>query len=329
MTPPGIPPWLFSPTLLAFTAVYFFQARKAGRYPALAFLVLLPYGFAVEYFNLRATHEYFYADMWFMLGTPPNWVPLAVCGSWAVLITLAMRTSDRLGLPWGQRPFVDGLIAVVFDLVADPVASRSRMVPSLAENCLASDAPLTGGLGVWTWCVLDTDPTWIGIPLPNYIFWFLVVFFASLGIRIGRRRFQAPERSGLTQLGILSVGVVLALVGVMSGLLAYNALLHERPFASAVVLVGILLIPGVILFRQWRFLRRDHPLDWLTLAMPVVALTGAMGFFLVLQIDAPEWPIWVVLLLACYAMSLALWFLPYSETLRDRLHSWVHNSETS
>jgi hypothetical protein len=260
---------------------------------------------------MRETHEYDYSRMLVMLGDPPDWVPLAVCVSWATLVFIAMKTTDLLALPWSSRPWVDGLIAVCFDLVADPVASNSRFVSSLEANCATADGPATGGLGVWQWCVLAGEPTWMGVPFANYIFWFLVVFLISFGIRWGQHRWGAADTNPGRQVTMLLVIGVVAAAGVMACLQTYNALLDDRPVAAGLVLIGILAVPVGLLIRSGPRLERGHPLDKGLLMMPVISQTGSLVYFFWFGFDRDR-PLWAMLILLATAASLTLFALPYS-----------------
>ena len=100
---------------------YFVRAMRIGRYDATAFFACCVYGMVVEKFAIRTTESYSYADLWFMLGTSPDWVPYSIGITWAMVIFVAMQTSDRLGVPGGVRAVLYGALAMIFDLVLDPV----------------------------------------------------------------------------------------------------------------------------------------------------------------------------------------------------------------
>ena len=74
---------------------------------------------ALEAASIKIVHEYDYANLWFMFGSSPDWVPYSVGLGWASMVYVGMQTSDRVGLPWWQRPFLDGAVATVLDLVLD------------------------------------------------------------------------------------------------------------------------------------------------------------------------------------------------------------------
>lgn len=102
-----------------------------------------------------------------------------------------MLTQARL---WWQVPLMTGLIAVVLDLFIDPVAVAA---------------------GYWVWFVQGT--VYYGIPLLNYVGWFVLMFLAPLAwILIARHRHWSYCRKGVVALGALVpltiASVVLSLI---------------------------------------------------------------------------------------------------------------------
>ncbi len=79
---------------------------------------------------------------------------------------------------WWRVPVLTGVIAVVLDLFIDPVAVRA---------------------GYWVWFVEGT--VYYGIPLLNYVGWFVLMALAPLGwILIARRRAWGYWRKGIVSL---------------------------------------------------------------------------------------------------------------------------------
>ena len=119
---------------------------------------------------------------------------IAMCGSCLFLAEglLArpgrdMLTQRRL---WWQVPLITGVIAVVLDLFIDPVAVEA---------------------GYWVWFVQGT--VYYGIPLLNYVGWFVLMFLAPLAwILIARHRQWSYWQKGGVALGALVPLVIASIV---------------------------------------------------------------------------------------------------------------------
>ncbi len=119
---------------------------------------------------------------------------IAMCGSCLFLAEglLArpgrdMLTQRRL---WWQVPLITGVIAVVLDLFIDPVAVAA---------------------GYWVWFVQGT--VYYGIPLLNYVGWFVLMFLAPLAwILIARHRQWSYWQKGGVALGALVPLVIASVV---------------------------------------------------------------------------------------------------------------------
>ena len=98
-----------------------------------------------------------------------------------------MLTQRRL---WWQVPLITGVIAVVLDLFIDPVAVAA---------------------GYWVWFVQGT--VYYGIPLLNYVGWFVLMFLAPLAwILIARHRQWSYWQKGGVALGSLVPLVIASVV---------------------------------------------------------------------------------------------------------------------
>jgi len=146
-------------------------------------------------------------------GQSPLWVFtyiffgwMGMCGS-CVLVAegiLARPGQDMLTQPqlWWQVPLLTALIAMVMDLFIDPVAVAA---------------------GYWVWLVQGT--VYYGIPLLNYVGWFVLMFLSPLAwICITRHRqwglWQkvAVAFGALVPLFIVAVLLSLALNGAIAAL---------------------------------------------------------------------------------------------------------------
>jgi len=146
-------------------------------------------------------------------GQSPLWVFtyiffgwMGMCGSCLFVAEgiLARPGQDMLTQPrlWWQVPLLTALIAVVMDLFIDPVAISA---------------------GYWVWLVQGT--VYYGIPLLNYVGWFVLMFLSPLAwICITRhRQWDLWQKVGaafgaLVPLFIASVLLSLALNGAIAAL---------------------------------------------------------------------------------------------------------------
>jgi len=138
-------------------------------------------------------------------GQSPLWVFtyiffgwISMCGICLFLAEgiLARPHQDMLTQPslWWQVPLATGAIAVVLDLFIDPVAIAA---------------------GYWIWLVKGT--VYYGIPLLNYVGWFVLMFLAPLGwILIARQREWGYWRKGIVALGALvPLGIAAVILSLM------------------------------------------------------------------------------------------------------------------
>jgi uncharacterized membrane protein len=144
-------------------------------------------------------------------GQSPLWVFsyiffgwMGMCGSCLFIAEgiSARRGDDMLsqsGL-WWRVPLVTAVVAVIFDLFIDPVAVRA---------------------GYWVW--LKPASVYYGIPLLNYIGWFVLMFLAPLAwILIARKRQWNLQRKviiafiALLPLFVASVLLSITLNGVIA-----------------------------------------------------------------------------------------------------------------
>jgi uncharacterized membrane protein len=179
---------------------------RFGMADALTF-ALLSGGFSaiMDFISSFAVDNYVYpgqSQLWVFTFIFFGWI--GMCGSCLFLAEgiLARRDEDmltRAGLGW-QVPLLTAIIAVVLDLFIDPVAVAA---------------------GYWVWSVEGT--VYYGIPLLNYVGWFVLMLLAPLAwIQIARRRKWIGVRKGMVALAailpLMVASVVLSLL--LNGLVA-------------------------------------------------------------------------------------------------------------
>lgn len=293
---------------------YLGRAYLLGRYLTTGFLVICVYGIVAELLEIRSTHGYYYTELLVMVGERPNWVPLAIGCSWAALIFVAMRTSDLIGLPWWQRPFLDGAVAVSMDLVIDPVSSASRWVDAAGESCVGAGEPF-GGIGVWTWCVPYGDPAlWFNVPLDNFFLWFAIVFTVSLAIRVGQNVFGGEKMGRWKQLGLLTVLAAVGMGALFLVMDAYTSLITGVT-AQRVAIGAVVLGPVALVVFQARRLSFDNPFDPGLLVAPAWMFLTGIGAFVGMGISDRDGQGSVGWLVGAAVLSSALLLSPYLRSL--------------
>ncbi len=144
-------------------------------------LVAVVYGCLLEIMDMWIFGSYHYGSLtWWWVGHVPLYIPLL----WATSIHSSMAMSDRVGLPWWARPFLDGLLAVLIDLAVDAIAIR---------------------LGLWSWRI-RLDEGWFGVPAGNLCAWMWVAAWYGAVTRLVRermvRRIGQPVWQGLSSSGL-------------------------------------------------------------------------------------------------------------------------------
>jgi uncharacterized membrane protein len=173
---------------------------RFGVADALTF-ALLSGGFSaiMDFISSFAVDNYVYpgqSQLWVFTFIFFGWI--GMCGSCLFLAEgiLARRDEDmltRARLGW-QVPLLTAIIAVVLDLFIDPVAVAA---------------------GYWVWSVEGT--VYYGIPLLNYVGWFVLMWLAPLAwVQIARRRNWSGVRKGMMALAailpLMVASVVLSLL---------------------------------------------------------------------------------------------------------------------
>src|SRR5215831_12919856 len=117
--------------------------NQPNRFHFIGFFAAMAMTTVVEATGIRETNSYFYGDflIWIhtksIRGFDTN-VPLFVPVCWAIVMFCFFRLDERLvNLKWWMRGLVFALIAVMFDLGLDPIASTSRLVAAVGAPCHA------------------------------------------------------------------------------------------------------------------------------------------------------------------------------------------------
>jgi hypothetical protein len=298
----------------------FAHAIRRSRFDAIAFVAVIVYGIVVELIDIRSIENYDYGDLLIMIGSAPDWVPLAVGVSWATIIYIAMRSSDLLGLPWKLRPLFDGAFAVWLDPVMDPVSSSSRWVLTSDHSCGIRSPAIFGGVGLWQWCVpAGTKTLWLSVPLSNFIGWFVVVVAMSYALRIGRERLGGEERGVVGQTLLITALAAGAVVAVLT----FAKLFIARwlgDSAQWTLFVMVLFGPLVVVAIESRRLNFRNRLHLALLGMPLMVFVAEPITFFRRGIDH-EIPGAPVMFIGSLVGCMIVVLLPYLGRLRGDLRA--------
>ncbi|WP_435125641.1 carotenoid biosynthesis protein [Halobaculum sp. D14] len=272
--------------LMSLTAL---AAAFVDAYPSrdrLAFLALaVPYGVALEQLVILRFARYRYPVDDFLLTVAD--VPLVIGFGWAAILYAGYRTAERLDVSPARRPFFVGLFALHVDVAIDAVAIRA---------------------GFWSW----TPPgVWFGVPLGNFLGWFLVAaLFTAAWVGL-RDRIRRPAVRA-------SVSAVAALAGLIAGLQLWTWGATTTPRRVA-VLGGLLALSGVVVATDDLSFR---PIPRLVGSVPVLYHGFYLALLFGLGIFRTE-PVLVAVSLAMLGVTAALHAgrLPSSLVTRTRSRS--------
>ncbi len=225
-------------TVVATAFVIACMLRVHGLWGTMAFLgLVVAIPFASEFLGVftgvpYGAYAYLDAPGPYVLGL----VPIFIFIAWIHVGYLAIAsTTAALGRSSLWLAPIDGLVATAWDLLVDPVAVRSRF---------------------WTWL---SPATVYGVPISNFLGWFLVVTALSLAARwTWARDARAPAAAPRVVLSILP-GVLLA-----SGL-QFAILATAYGFVgSAIIGLAVLLTTIAIGWRRFATTPRERlsPSPW-------------------------------------------------------------------
>lgn len=176
----------------------------------------------------------------------PVWVPVG----WSFILYATMRTTTLLGLRWYVAPLLDGFLALNLDLTLDPIAIHRAWWDWF---------PGRPGTGI-------DENSYFGIPLVNFMGWFVIVgsfsFFARL---LFHRRRRAGATRGLAgDLVTADLAAMAAFVVVM----IYQVGLQG--YLSPITVTLAWMAFGAVVMVHARAFRTDAPLQRLLVSVPIV-----------------------------------------------------------
>lgn len=173
----------------------------------------VPYGVALEQLVILRFARYHYPVDSYLLTVAD--VPLVIGFGWAAIVYAGYRTARLYGVADWRLPFFVGLFALHVDVAIDAVAIRA---------------------GFWTW----TPPgVWFGVPLGNFLGWFLVAsLFSAAWVGLDDR-LNSPVLRG-------TGSVVLGLAGLIGVLQVWTWVATTLPrrvvFFGSVVALALVVV---------------------------------------------------------------------------------------
>lgn len=194
---------LISGILFALPVLAFIWWRFGGSDTLVFVIVSGGFTAIMDFISSFVVHNYEYPDqsrLWVFIFIFFGWI--GMCGSCLFLAEgiLARPGQNIFTRPrlWWQVPVLTGVIAVMLDLFIDPVAVTA---------------------GYWVWFVEGT--VYYGIPLLNYVGWFVLMSLAPLAwILIAGHRQWCYWQKGIVALGAL---VPLAITSIILSLILNGA----------------------------------------------------------------------------------------------------------
>ncbi|WP_409368670.1 carotenoid biosynthesis protein [Lysinibacillus sp. 38-6] len=175
--------------------------------------------FIVEY--LGSTHSVFFGSYEYTQYFAPNLfgVPVAIGFAWIMVLATSDAIASALPLAnrW-IRSIIAGLLAVVFDLVLDPVSFKVK--------------------NYWIW---EEGGYYYDIPLTNFLGWFITAFVLHFVIGLLFKKRHADRQWHQRMVLLYSL---------MIGMFAFIALLHALYLAA--------MIPIIVVAVVFLFMRRDE-----------------------------------------------------------------------
>ncbi|MCK5857413.1 MAG: carotenoid biosynthesis protein [Bacteroidales bacterium] len=187
-------------------------------------------------------------------------VPLSLLMFEAVIFYSALRFAEIMKFPKWVIPFVVGVLAVLQDMTIDPVAVFDlHNINGVME-------------GRWNW-TSHYDKMFFGIPFFNYIGWFLLMFYYTFLIQIGRNLYDKAKRKKMVGISYIIAAPLLGVALILSPLTRF--LLFLDPIypihTSRIAEIGMLSLIGIISIAiLFKYRKRDaivdikdYPIIWL------------------------------------------------------------------
>lgn len=167
-------------------ATFFFILRRENKNTRYSETLILAfaYGLLLEIINTRLSGSYSYSNDFIFQAYG---IPFAIAAGWAIVYYTSGQIAKYYELRWYQSPFFMAFLAVIFDMMLDPIAVR---------------------LGFWSWKI-PLDQEWFGVPYDNLVGWLAVVWTFAFFVNLSERQFFKEKISKLMKYAIVMVSPVL------------------------------------------------------------------------------------------------------------------------
>ncbi len=167
-------------------AAFFLILRREYRNKRLLETLILAfvYGLLLEIINTHLSRSYSYSnDFIFQV----YGIPLSIAAGWAIVYYAGRIAAEFFELKWHQAPFFMAFLAVIFDMILDPVAIRRQF---------------------WFWRI-PFDREWFGVPYDNLIGWMAVVWTFAFFVNLSERKFFKERISKIIKYAAAIVSPIL------------------------------------------------------------------------------------------------------------------------
>ncbi|MFT7652243.1 MAG: putative membrane protein [Limisphaerales bacterium] len=307
---PPIANLAFELSSYAIAIVIFAKVAREDRFQIFLFLTAIVATVSAELIGIRVSHGYYYTDFLIKIAGRPDGLPLCIALDWAVIIFCVWRLGARLDVKWYLLPLVFGALAVPLDLVLDPVASISKLVPHAFMDCHAGNFPPGEAIGLsyWVWCVSPANAHhWFGVPLGNFIGWFLLVAGFTLCALIAQRKLG--HDASWPRIVLAGIGVVVGTLLLEFGSLWIFEQLEKLGISSAILLTGLLATGfGAILASGNR--RTDRSFDvWSMTAFLGTLTCCTLAYFGSLRAVASQDFVFAMSSVLAVSVALSFWVM--------------------
>ncbi len=205
--------WAIAEILAFFLFFYVLvDAMKKGDNKTRIYRVLELFGFIVyagifENIGVLGNTYDYSLNRFVMVGV----VPLSLLAFEAVIFYSALQFVEKLNFPKWARPIVVGFLGVLQDLTTDPAAVFDlHMVNGVME-------------GRWNW-TLHYDGLLFGIPFFNFSGWFMLMFYYTTLIQLGRKlheKFDYKRNLGIAYIILSPILGVLLIISPLTRFLLF------------------------------------------------------------------------------------------------------------
>ncbi len=169
----------------AILSFFLILRREYGNKRLFETLILaFAYGLLLEIINTHLSRSYSYNNNFIF---QIYGIPFAIAAGWGIVYYATRIAAEFYRFEWYQAPFFMAFIAVIFDLILDPIAVR---------------------LQFWFWRI-PADQEWFGVPYDNLIGWMAVVWTFAFLINLSEQYSLKEKKSKIIKYAAVVISPIL------------------------------------------------------------------------------------------------------------------------